>query len=186
MAGSDGISATAGPSGADSSPPASSAANPRIDFYVLEDTASSARLKLACRLAEKAYLASQRALIWHTDRAELQALDELLWTFADGSFVPHEWLTSNSGAENSETRSRESESFGKPPVLLSAGSLPAAEFDFVLNLASDPPPFLQLTRRVAEIVDGDEARRRAGRARFKAYRELGIEPGTIPMRHAQG
>ncbi|HTX05394.1 MAG TPA: DNA polymerase III subunit chi [Steroidobacteraceae bacterium] len=173
MAGSDGISATAGPSGADSSPPGSCAAEPRVDFYVLEDTASAARLKLACRLAEKAYLASQRALIWHTDLAELQALDELLWTFADGSFVPHEWLTSNSVAENSES---------PPPVLLSAGSPPGAELDFVVNLASDPPPFLKLTRRIAEIVDGDEARRRAGRMRFKAYRELDIEPGTIPVR----
>jgi len=177
MADSDGISAIAGRSGADSSPPASSAAElriPRVDFYVLEETAGAARLKLACRLAEKAYLASQRALIWHTDRAELQALDELLWTFADGSFVPHEWLTSNSGAGDSETR--------PSPVLLSAGAPPATAFDFVVNLAAEPPPFLQLTRRVAEIVDGDEARRRAGRARFKAYRELGIEPGTHTLR----
>jgi DNA polymerase III subunit chi len=224
MADSDGILATAGPSGADSSPPDSCAAeplaaasagrdrgsrrrNPRVDFYVLEDAASSARLKLACRLAEKAYLASQRALIWHTDRAELQALDELLWTFAEGSFVPHEWLTSNSGAAGSDTHALESEYPGKAPVLLSAGSpvplavdggeapgpdvvsgrsllgnSPAAELDFVVNLAGEPPPFLHLTRRVAEIVDGDEARRRAARARFKAYRALGIEPATHTLR----
>ncbi|MGA7539324.1 MAG: DNA polymerase III subunit chi [Steroidobacteraceae bacterium] len=237
MADSDGISATAGPSGADSSPPASCTAepladasatrdrgsqrpNPRVDFYVLGDTASSARLKLACRLAEKAYLASQRALIWHTDRAELQALDELLWTFAEGSFVPHEWLTSNSDAGDSDTHAFESEYPGKPPVLLSAGwpvplavpgggarfpapsppservsespeavsgrsllrNSPGAELDFVVNLASEPPPFLHLTRRVAEIVDADEARRRAARARFKAYRALGIEPATHTLR----
>jgi DNA polymerase III subunit chi len=185
MADSDGISASAASSGAGSSPPASSAAeapsetgppqvpsapgNPlRVDFYVIDGIAPAARLKLACRLAEKAYLASQRALIWHTERAELESLDELLWTFADGSFVPHEWLTSNGVAE--------------APVLLTAGSPPSAPFDFVVNLAADPPPFLHLTRRVAEIIDGDEARRRAGRARFKAYRELGIEPGTHTVR----
>jgi DNA polymerase III subunit chi len=138
----------------------------RVDFYVIEETAAAARLKLACRLAEKAYLSSQRALIWHTDRAELETLDELLWTFADGSFVPHEWLTSNAEA----------------PVLLSAGSPPAEAFDFVVNLAADPPPFLQLTSRIAEIIDGDEGRRRAGRARFKTYRELGIEPSTHALR----
>lgn len=170
MGDSDGTSASAARSGADSSPPASSIAEQplRVDFYVIEGTAIPARLKVACRLAEKAYLASQRALIWHTDRAELEMLDELLWTFADGSFVPHDWLTSNAAAE--------------APVLLSAAAVPATRFDFVVNLAADPPPFLQLTRRVAEIVDGDEERRRAGRARFKAYRELGVEPATHTLR----
>jgi DNA polymerase-3 subunit chi len=170
MGDSDGTSASAARSGADSSPPASFTAEQtlRVDFYVLEGTGTPARLKVACRLAEKAYLASQRALIWHTDRAELEMLDELLWTFADGSFVPHDWLTSNGAAE--------------APVLLSAAAAPAARFDFVVNLAADPPPFLQLTRRIAEIVDGDEERRRAGRARFKAYRELGVEPATHTLR----
>ncbi len=134
----------------------------------MEEAAPTARLKVACRLAEKAYLASQRALIWHTDRTELAALDDLLWTFADGSFVPHEWLTSNAAAA--------------APVLLSAGPAPAETFDFVVNLAAEPPPFLHLTRRIAEIIDGDEGRRRAGRVRFKAYRELGVVPATHALR----
>ena len=185
MGDGDGISPYAGSSGGDSSPPGSSAAeesagaavtregdphgrNLRVDFYVIEEASGAARLRVACRLAEKAYLASQRALIWHTDRAELEALDALLWTFADGSFVPHEWLTSNAATE--------------APVLLSAGSPPAESFDFVINLAADAPPFLHLTRRIAEIIDGDDGRRRAGRARFKTYRELGVEPATHPLR----
>jgi DNA polymerase-3 subunit chi len=169
MADNDDMSASAASSGAGSSPPASSAAEGlRVDFYVMEEAAPAARLKVACRLAEKAYLASQRALIWHTERAELAALDELLWTFADGSFVPHEWLTSNAPAE--------------APVLLSAGPLPVEALDFVINLAAEPPPFLHLSRRIAEIIDGDEGRRRAGRVRFKAYRELGIVPTTHTLR----
>jgi DNA polymerase III subunit chi len=168
MGDSDDISASAASTGAGSSTPSSSAAEGlRVDFYVTEEAAPAARLRVACRLAEKAYLASQRALIWHTDRTELAALDDLLWTFTDGSFVPHEWLTSNAA---------------EAPVLLSAGTAPAEAFDFVVNLAAEPPPFLHLTRRVAEIVDGDEGRRRAGRARFKAYRELGIVPATHTLR----
>jgi DNA polymerase III subunit chi len=169
MADNDDMSASAVSSGAGSSVPASSAAEGlRVDFYVIEEAAPAARLKVACRLAEKAYLASQRTLIWHTDRAELAALDDLLWTFADGSFVPHEWLTSNAAAET--------------PVLLSAGQAPTEAFDFVVNLAADPLPFLHLTRRIAEIIDGDAGRRQAGRVRFKAYRELGITPTTHTLR----
>ncbi len=171
MGESDGTSGSAASSGAGSSSPASSAGETlRVDFYVIEGSAADARLRVACRLAEKAYLASQRALIWHTDRTELEALDELLWTFTDGSFVPHEWLTSN-GLPGAEA-----------PVLLSAGSAPTQRLDFVVNLAADPPPFLHLSRRIAEIIDGDEGRRRAGRVRFKAYRELGIEPVTHTLR----
>ncbi len=133
MADNDDMSASAASSGAGSSAPASSAVEGlRVDFYVIEDAAPAARLKVACRLAEKAYLASQRVLIWHTDRTELAALDDLLWVFADGSFVPHEWLTSNAAAES--------------PVVLSAGPAPTEAFDFVVNLAAEPPPFLQLTR----------------------------------------
>jgi DNA polymerase IIIc chi subunit len=67
-------------------------------------------------------------------------------------------------------------------VLLSAGPLPVEALDFVINLAAEPPPFLHLSRRIAEIIDGDEGRRRAGRVRFKAYRELGIVPTTHTLR----
>jgi len=159
-------------------PPASSVDSPstsdsdaglRVDFYVLEEPSNPARLKLACRLAEKAYLASQTALVWHSDPDELKAFDEMLWTFMDGSFVPHEVLsTSGSGNE--------------APVLLSAGTTPSANFDVIINLSPDVPSCLSRTRRVAEVIDGDDTRRRAGRVRFKAYRDLGIHPASHNIR----
>jgi DNA polymerase-3 subunit chi len=139
----------------------------RVDFYVLDDASESARLKLACKLAEKAYLAAQTVLIWHTDSEELKTFDELLWTFADGSFVPHE----PPSATDSEA-----------PVVLATGRLPPGSFDIVINLAPELPPSLAQTRRIAEIIDGDESRRRAGRARFKAYRELGVQPSSHNIR----
>jgi DNA polymerase-3 subunit chi len=141
----------------------------RVDFYILDESSATARLKLACRLAEKAYLAAQTALVWHTDAEELKAFDEMLWTFMDGSFVPHEMLTA--GASSDET-----------PVLLSAGTAPPADVDIIINLAPDVPGCLARTRRVAEIIDGDDSRRRAGRARFKAYRDLGIQPASHNVR----
>jgi DNA polymerase-3 subunit chi len=141
----------------------------RVDFYVLDDGSASARLKLACKLAEKAYLTSQSALVWHTDPEELKAFDDMLWTFSDGSFIPHEPLTATVAPEDAL-------------VLLSAGTPPSGNVDIIINLAPDLPPCLSHTRRVAEIIDGDEARRRAGRARFKAYRELGVQPASHNIR----
>jgi DNA polymerase III subunit chi len=168
------ISASAASSGDGSSQPVASGDNSsgwqgRVDFYILEGPSSTGRLKLACKLAEKAYLASQTVLVWDTDPAELKAFDELLWTFSDGSFVPHEALSSGDA--------------GAPaPVLLSSGVAPPATVDIIINLAPDLPPCLAQTRRIAEIIDGDDARRRAGRARFKAYRELGVQPASHNIR----
>jgi len=62
----------------------------RVDFYILEQADAQARLKLACRLAEKAWSQSQRVLLLTSGDADAQALDEMLWTFRDRSFVPHE------------------------------------------------------------------------------------------------
>ncbi len=140
----------------------------RADFYVLDEAAPAARLKVACRIAEKAYLAGQRVLVWHTEREELARFDELLWTFADTSFVPHEWLGARHDA----------------PVLLSAGEAPDGPLEVLINLATapEPPPFAAAAERIAEILDADPAVREAGRARFRAYRQLGCEPATHPLR----
>jgi len=140
----------------------------RVDFYVLEESAPGARLRLACRLAEKAYLSGQSALLWHSDPDELRTLDDLLWTFMDGSFVPHEMLNSGTSPD--------------APVLLSAGAVPEGQVDVIINLAPDVPSCLAKTRRVAEIIDGDDARRRAGRNRFRAYRDLGVQPTSHNVR----
>ena len=168
---------TSPPDGEGSSPPASDGAaagqsigwQGRVDFYILEGPSATARLKLACKLTEKAYLASQRVLVWHTDSAELKVFDDMLWTFSDGSFVPHEPLAAAAAPEGA-------------PVLLSAGTPPSANVDIIINLAPDLPPCLSQTRRVAEIIDGDDARRRTGRARFKAYRDLGVQPASHNIR----
>src|SRR5580658_7386481 len=117
-------SASAGSSGDGSSPPAASGASPtgtwrgRVDFYILEGTSPSGRLKLACKLAEKAYLASQTVLVWGTDPAELRSFDEMLWTFNDGSFVPHEALPASG-------------SLSDTPVLLSSGVALSANVDII-------------------------------------------------------
>jgi DNA polymerase III subunit chi len=167
-------SASAVSSGDGSSPLAASDASKagswhgRVDFYVLEGQSPSGRLKLACKLAEKAYLASRTVLVWHTDPAELKAFDTMLWTFNDGSFVPHELQAAGASSDS--------------PVLLSSSVTLSANVDIIINLAPDLPPCLSRTPRVAEIIDGDDARRRAGRARFKAYRELGVQPASHNIR----
>jgi DNA polymerase-3 subunit chi len=138
---------------------------PRVDFYVIADSAPSARLRLACRLAEKAYQLGQAVLVWHTDEDELASFDEMLWTFGDGSFVPHDFLV-------------EDEPAPEAPVVLSPGIAPQGRVPVLINLAPELPGCVDQADRVIEIIDGDPERRQAGRARFKAWRDRGVEPAT--------
>ena len=63
---------------------------PRVDFYVTADAGEQARLRLACRIAEKAYFAKQKVVVLCDDAEGLRRFDELLWTFGEGTFVPHD------------------------------------------------------------------------------------------------
>jgi DNA polymerase-3 subunit chi len=137
----------------------------RAEFFILEGSDPRARWKFACQEIEKAFSADERVLVWFDSEAELAAFDELLWTFADRSFVPHEPLGPESNWEET-------------PVLLSAASLPATAAQVVVNLATGLPGGLDGAVRIVEIIDSDPARRQAGRARFKQYRERGVEPET--------
>lgn len=138
---------------------------PQVDFYVTEAAEADARLQLACRVTEKAYLAGLRVLVWCRAEGELARFDELLWTFADGSFVPHEPLDAHGTATEA-------------PVALSCGIEPASLPDIVVNLDAEVPAIALRAARVAEFIDGQAARRTEGRARFRRYREQGLVPIT--------
>ena len=139
-----------------------------VDFYVLDEVSPRARLRTACRVVEKAYLAGHKVLVWHTELEELREFDELLWTFGDGSFVPHEPLAANG--------------FDAAPVLLSMGTPPPFPVDVLVNLAADVPACAEKAQRVAEFIDGDPGRRQAGRTRFRVYKERGVTPNTHNLR----
>jgi DNA polymerase-3 subunit chi len=140
---------------------------PRVDFYLSEEAGEVARLRLACRITEKAYQANQKVLCYSDDAALLPRLDEMLWTFGDGSFVPHDTVTRD-GAP------------GEAPVLLTSGPPPPGHVDVLINLGSTVPSFFEQFARVAEFLDGRPEVRSAGRERFKAYRARAIEPQTHP------
>jgi DNA polymerase III subunit chi len=132
----------------------------RVDFYVLKSAAAQQRRAFACRLTEKAYLKDLKIVIVNDTLADAQALDDLLWTFNERSFIPHKVCA-------------DAQSFDPAtPVqlILESADTPAA--DLLVNLAHRLPAHLQRCTRIAEIIDADEERRRLGRERFKAYRDL--------------
>lgn len=138
---------------------------PNVDFYVLEGNDGRERLRFACQIINKAFEAEKRVLVCLDSGAELTAFDDLLWTFAQDSFVPHEPLTSASD-------------WDETPVLLTTSQSPPSPPDVLVNLSQQLPVTTTAVDRVIEIIDGDDARRQAGRVRFRQYRERGIEPQT--------
>ncbi len=137
----------------------------RVDFYILAATDNSARLRFACRLTEKAY-GLKHQIHAHTSSAAIaRELDELLWTFRQGSFVPHELL---------QPDPREIVA----PITIGHSDQSGPNGDFLINLGDEIPPFFDQFARVAEIVDASADGRRAGRERFSFYKDNGFEPNT--------
>ena len=134
----------------------------RVDFYILKNADARTRQVFACRLTEKAYLKQLSVLLLAADEAQARDLDELLWTFSDDSFVPHQWLRASQPPD------------AGTPVSIATHTPDGPAADLVLNLAGAAAGALDRFARIAEILDEDAERLRAGRARFKAYRERQI------------
>ncbi len=137
---------------------------PRIDFYVLPDHRDSGRALLACRLADKAYNLGHTVYILAASDAQAAALDDLLWTFRQDSFIPHERYPLV-GEEGS-------------PVLVGTVLPAEATAQVLINFADRLPEGFERFERVVELVDQNPEVLAKSRERFKQYREQGCAPET--------
>ena len=137
----------------------------RVDFYVLAQVDERARHRLACKLAEKAWRLENTVYIHAKSRSDAEHLDELLWTFRDGSFVPHGLAGRDDGTEVS-------------PIMIGYGDQDIGTRDLLINLCDEIPASFEGFPRVAELVTSDEACRQASRKRYAVYRDQGHELNT--------
>lgn len=129
----------------------------QVDFYVSDRVDEHARLTFACKLAEKAWRLKNRIHIHTMSRSDAERLDELLWTFRDGSFVPHELVGGDTPA----------------PVSIGFGDDDVAPRDLLITLCDDIPPFAEAFPRIAELVTSEESCRIKSRKRYATYRDNG-------------
>jgi len=137
----------------------------QVDFYILSGRGELARAQFACKLAEKAWRLDNSVHIAVADSASEKILDDLLWTFRDGSFVPHEIIDSSSGEQQS-------------PITIACSKLPANGPDLLINLGNTIPDDSSSFARVAEVVSADEDSLQQSRQRFVDYRDQGHTLGT--------
>jgi DNA polymerase III subunit chi len=133
----------------------------RVDFYVVSEEAPDAIWRCACRLVEKAFDLDHRVYIQVASADEARHFDELLWTFSDRSFIPHQVWTE-----------------AEPPhavvkVLIGDRPAPSTHREVLINVSGKVPENIDAFGRIAELVDTDEERKRLSRERYRHYREQG-------------
>ena len=131
----------------------------QVDFYVLARPTQSAG-ELACRLAMMAWEQGHRVLVRAGSEDEARQLDELMWDYPPGRFLPH-------GPEPAGD---------DVPVSIATrdDAMPTGR-DLVINLCTDPVPEPKLYRRLCEIVPAAVEHRTASRDKWRVYRDQGLD-----------
>ena len=136
-----------------------------VSFYILPTESLQDRYLFACKLIEKAYRSGHFCYVLTDSIEQSRQLDDLLWTFRPGSFIPHQIYT------------------GEPPDIekvILIGSLNAPENwqKTLFNLSSHYPDLGSQTERILEILDNSETTKEAGRARYRQYQQSGMKVTT--------
>lgn len=141
---------------------------PEVSFYILPSQTEQGRLDFACKLAEKAYRGGQFCYILTENEKQSKTLDDLLWTFRAGSFVPHQICM---------------EPVTSPPNMILIGNREAPEQwqPIIINLSTRYPENLDHCKRLLEILDTNESIKSEGRKRYKRYQQAGLPIVTHKM-----
>lgn len=136
----------------------------RVDFYVLNRDDDTSRLGFACLLAAKAWQQGLKVYLQVNDPAEAADLDDMLWKYQAASFIPHARTGTAEAAAS--------------PVLIGHGPAPEGWRRMLVSLTRGFPEGAAECNRVADLIGSNEQQRADGRERFRAWRQLGLQPGT--------
>lgn len=135
---------------------------PEVVFYVLSSSSQSERQDFTCKLVEKIYRGGQFCYLLAEQTQQANELDNLLWTFRAGSFVPHQ-IYRDKLPKYSNT------------ILIGCNEIPTGWQKVIVNLSTHFPPTTSPTERIVEILDNSEECRQAGRQRYRHYLDAGLE-----------
>jgi DNA polymerase-3 subunit chi len=136
-----------------------------VSFYVLPSESLQERYLFACKLIEKAYRSGSYCYVLTDNAEQSRHLDDLLWTFRAGSFIPHQLYTG------------ELPGFEKV-ILIGSVDAPENWQKTLFNLSSHYPEMGPQTERILEILDNSETTKAAGRDRYRQYQLSGIKITT--------
>ncbi|MEC4748684.1 DNA polymerase III subunit chi [Methylomicrobium sp. Wu6] len=134
---------------------------PEVTFYVLASDAEPQRLLFACRLVEKVYRSGSYCYVLTDNDAQAERLDDLLWTFRAGSFIPHQRYEGELPAVDN--------------VILIGSLVPPERWQgVIINLSMQGPQQIDRAERILEIIDDNPEIKAEGRLRYRRYQQSGI------------
>lgn len=140
--------------------------SPQVSFYILQDETLEARAWFACRLAEKAWRNNVPTHIHAATPKDAAALDGMLWSYREDSFLPHRNLDTQPETSNTP----------EPVTLGSAHKQIAGQKGLLINLGHDVPDNISHFERVAEVVVQEPGSLELARSRFRQYKDRGMPP----------
>lgn len=131
----------------------------RADFYLIDKPRFREQpLLLVCELVRRAYAQRQPVLVLVRDLDEAEALDELLWSFDEEAFIPHQIAGDDDDGETA--------------VLIVPPGVQTPDRTLVVNLRDEPCQ--RDCQRLLEVVPADPDARAGSRARWRAYQQRGL------------
>ncbi|PVZ65454.1 DNA polymerase III subunit chi [Pelagibaculum spongiae] len=138
-----------------------------ITFYLLAQDNQQARMQYACRIAEKAVQQGKRVYLHTQSEQQAREMDDLLWSFKPGSFVPHERYISHDP---------------QSPVVIGCVERPETQADILINLSTNLPLFFSQFQRNIEIIPEDNEIRPKLRQNWKFYQDRGYSLKFFDLR----
>lgn len=143
--------------------------NPTIDFYLLNTSNPDTMYRFLCRLIDKAYQQQHKIVVQASSFIEGQRIDELLWTFRDISFIPHQLITDQQLAD--------------PMISISivVQKPNQANADILFNLCNSIPSNLYEFTRIIEIVSDTKETKNQSRKKYRSYKEQNCQLTMHPI-----
>ena len=140
---------------------------PRADFYLIDKPRFREEpLLLVCELARKAFDAQMPTLVYTRSREQAEQLDELLWSFDEDAFIPHQVA----GEQDDDDVTA---------VLIVPPGTKTPDRRLVINLR-DECAYGEF-ESVKEVVPAVEAERTGSRERWSEYKKRGFEVRKFDM-----
>lgn len=128
----------------------------RIDFH----SNISNKIPYACRLVRKARAAHSTIVLLLADRAQLDELNDALWTFSEQDFLPHAIAGDPLAAST-------------PVILTDNDTAELPHHQMLINLSGNIPSHFARFERLFEIISADDTDKLAGRERYRFYQQRG-------------
>jgi DNA polymerase-3 subunit chi len=135
----------------------------RVDFAF----GAPNRLRMACEVVHKHYLAGRRVVVYTQDMQRLAHFDRLLWSFEPAAFIPHVMVDDPLAPSTPVILT------ATPPLPPSRGNADAAAAPWLVNLDLACPPGAEAFERILEIVSEHEDDKAAARTRWREYQAAG-------------